>query len=194
MHIVSGACDVSCKTRKSKKLCLSVLDSLTQRPDFRLRPPIDGTNFLNFSLIMDTQSAQPPAEPPTPSFNNPRFTMELEFVLSLANPHYLSHLAVNFPNLLGTSTAAEEGSMEDNDQSTVSRDAQAFQAYLAYLYSYWKTPEYAQFLTHPGATLRALRLLQEESFRRDIIRPQLIERLLEMEDHGGDVEALEKHA
>lgn len=125
---------------------------------------------------MDAQTSQPP--PPPPSLTNPRFTLELEFVLSLANPYYLSHLAVNFPNLLGTSAAADEVDDDSDNDTSAARDAQAFQAYLAYLYSYWKTPEYAQFLTHPGATLRALRLLQEDSFRRDIIRPQVIEALL----------------
>jgi mediator of RNA polymerase II transcription subunit 31 len=125
----------------------------------------------------------PPQPPPPPSLTNPRFTLELEFVLSLANPYYLSHLAISFPNLLGTSTVDEKGD-EDSDEAALStsasgKEARAFQAYLAYLYSYWKTPEYAQFLTHPGATLRALRLLQEESFRRDIIRPQVIESLLD---------------
>ncbi|CRG85873.1 hypothetical protein PISL3812_02877 [Talaromyces islandicus] len=124
---------------------------------------------------MDTQ-------PPQPSLTNPRFTLELEFVLSLANPYYLSHLAVNFPNLLGTSTVDEEDN-SDGETTSTSREAQSFHSYLAYLYSYWKTPEYAQFLTHPGATLRALRLLQEDSFRRDIIRPQVIEGLL-----AGDVD------
>lgn len=104
---------------------------------------------------------------------NPRFTLELEFVSSLANPYYLSHLAVTYPNLLGISRSGD-----DTDTDTPANpDAQAFAAYLAYLYSYWKTPEYAQFLTHPGPTLRALRLLQEETFRRDIIRPQVIEGL-----------------
>jgi mediator of RNA polymerase II transcription subunit 31 len=119
---------------------------------------------------------QPPLQPqpgPPPSLTNPRFTLELEFVSSLANPYYLSHLAVTYPNLLGISKSG------DDDTGTEASDpeAQAFAAYLAYLYSYWKTPEYAQFLTHPGATLRALRLLQEEAFRRDIIRPQVIEAL-----------------
>lgn len=122
----------------------------------------------------------PPPPPPQPSLTNPRFTLELEFVLSLANPYYLSHLAISFPNLLGTSTVDEKN--DDNSDEPASsasgKEARAFHAYLAYLYSYWKTPEYAQFLTHPGATLRALRLLQEESFRRDIIRPQVIESLL----------------
>jgi mediator of RNA polymerase II transcription subunit 31 len=134
---------------------------------------------------MDAQAAQSPPPPP-PSLTDPRFTLELEFVLSLANPYYLSHLAVNFPNLLGTSAAAQEADDDDNSDSNTSpaRDAQAFQLYLAYLYSYWKTPEYAQFLTHPGATLRALRLLQEESFRRDIIRPQVIEGLLGVGESG----------
>ncbi|KAJ5481221.1 hypothetical protein N7475_000033 [Penicillium sp. IBT 31633x] len=110
------------------------------------------------------------AEQP-PTLTNPRFTLELEFVSSLANPYYLSHLAVTYPNLLGISRA------DDDDDSAASPDAQAFAAYLAYLYSYWKTPEYSQFLTHPGPTLRALRLLQEDTFRRDIILPQVIEGL-----------------
>lgn len=132
---------------------------------------------------MDTQTQTQP-QPPQPSLTNPRFTLELEFVLSLANPYYLSHLAVNFPNLLGTSTVDEEENNSDSGETTsTSSEAQSFHAYLAYLYSYWKTPEYAQFLTHPGATLRALRLLQEETFRRDIIRPQVIEGLL-----AGDVD------
>jgi mediator of RNA polymerase II transcription subunit 31 len=123
--------------------------------------------------------------PPPPTLSNPRFTLELEFVLSLANPHYLSHLAITYPNLLGTtassSTATTNGDSDNNTSAAsaaASSEAQAFAAYLAYLYSYWKTPEYAQFLTHPGATLRALRLLQEETFRKDVIRPQVIEGLL----------------
>ncbi|CAG8186856.1 unnamed protein product [Penicillium salamii] len=110
------------------------------------------------------------SEQPPPTLTNPRFTLELEFVSSLANPYYLSHLAVTYPNLLGNS--------RDDDNGSSSPDAQAFAAYLAYLYSYWKTPEYSQFLTHPGPTLRALRLLQEENFRRDIILPQVIEGLV----------------
>lgn len=125
-------------------------------------------------------------QPSPPSLTNPRFTLELEFVLSLANPYYLSHLATSFPNLLGTSTIDDNSDDHTSAEAATtvsSKDALAFQAYLAYLYSYWKTPEYAQFLTHPGATLRALRLLQEDTFRRDIIRPQVIEGLLAM---GGD--------
>ncbi|PYH89101.1 hypothetical protein BO71DRAFT_118052 [Aspergillus ellipticus CBS 707.79] len=115
-----------------------------------------------------------PQQPPPPTLTNPRFTLELEFVSSLANPYYLSHLAVTYPNLLGINKSGEES---DATADSADPDAQAFAAYLAYLYSYWKTPEYAQFLTHPGATLRALRLLQEENFRRDIIRPDVIANL-----------------
>ncbi|OJJ36497.1 hypothetical protein ASPWEDRAFT_77844, partial [Aspergillus wentii DTO 134E9] len=117
-----------------------------------------------------------PQQPPPPTLTNPRFTLELEFVSSLANPYYLSHLAVTYPGLLGISKSGDD----DDADTTSAPDAQAFAAYLAYLYTYWKTPEYAQFLTHPGATLRALRLLQEETFRRDIIRPQVIEGLAGM--------------
>ncbi|KAE8150240.1 mediator of RNA polymerase II transcription subunit 31 [Aspergillus avenaceus] len=126
-----------------------------------------------------------PQQPPPPTLTNPRFTLELEFVSSLANPYYLSHLAVTYPNLLGISNSSEEGDATENNKDP---DAQAFAAYLAYLYSYWKTPDYAQFLTHPGATLRALRLLQEETFRRDIIRPDVIEGLAGVsinDDQGG---------
>ncbi|CAG7962655.1 unnamed protein product [Penicillium olsonii] len=115
-------------------------------------------------------SANMESEQPPPTLTNPRFTLELEFVSSLANPYYLSHLAVTYPNLLGIS--------RDDDNDSSSPDAQAFAAYLAYLYAYWKTPEYSQFLTHPGPTLRALRLLQEDNFRRDIILPQVIEGLI----------------
>lgn len=143
---------------------------------------------------MEQTTENPPAPPP-PTLSNPRFTLELEFVLSLSNPHYLSHLAITYPNLLGTTSAAtatatsssdgDDNNNQDDEQnssSASSSEAQAFAAYLAYLYSYWKTPEYAQFLTHPGATLRALRLLQEETFRKDVIRPQVIEGLI----GGGD--------
>ncbi|RAL01854.1 mediator of RNA polymerase II transcription subunit 31 [Aspergillus ibericus CBS 121593] len=115
-----------------------------------------------------------PQQPPPPTLTNPRFTLELEFVSSLANPYYLSHLAVTYPNLLGINKSGDDS---DINNESPDPDAQTFAAYLAYLYSYWKTPEYAQFLTHPGATLRALRLLQEETFRRDIIRPDVIEML-----------------
>ncbi|KAL4809938.1 SOH1-domain-containing protein [Aspergillus unguis] len=118
--------------------------------------------------------AQPDQTQPPATLTNPRFTLELEFVSSLANPYYLSHLAVNYPSLLGISKSGNESEINDDNADP---EAEAFAAYLAYLYSYWKTPEYSQFLTHPGATLRALRLLQEESFRRDIVRPQVIEGL-----------------
>ncbi|OOF94270.1 hypothetical protein ASPCADRAFT_208786 [Aspergillus carbonarius ITEM 5010] len=124
---------------------------------------------------MEPQSSSgQPQQPPPPTLTNPRFTLELEFVSSLANPYYLSHLAVTYPNLLGVNKSGDDS---DVNNESVDPDAQTFAAYLAYLYSYWKTPEYAQFLTHPGATLRALRLLQEETFRRDIIRPDVIEML-----------------
>ncbi|PWY86514.1 mediator of RNA polymerase II transcription subunit 31 [Aspergillus sclerotioniger CBS 115572] len=119
-------------------------------------------------------SSDQPQQPPPPTLTNPRFTLELEFVSSLANPYYLSHLAVTYPNLLGINKSGDDS---DVNNESVDPDAKTFAAYLAYLYSYWKTPEYAQFLTHPGATLRALRLLQEETFRRDIIRPDVIEML-----------------
>lgn len=126
---------------------------------------------------------------PLPDLTNPRFTLELEFVSSLANPYYLSHLAVTYPSLLGISR------VDDNDEETASApDAQAFAAYLAYLYTYWKTPEYSRFLTYPGPTLRALRLLQEDRFRQDIILPQVIEGLAGVSVPGDTAQSAEAGA
>ncbi|EXJ92494.1 hypothetical protein A1O3_01046 [Capronia epimyces CBS 606.96] len=109
--------------------------------------------------------------PPAPISH--RFTLELEFVLCLANPHYLQYLAVNYPHLLNTPTASQ-GTAEIADC-----DAARFARYLKYLYEYWRTPVYVKYLTHPGATLRNLELLQQEQFRRDIIRPDVVAKLFE---------------
>ncbi|KAI1617278.1 mediator complex, subunit Med31 [Exophiala viscosa] len=109
----------------------------------------------------------------TPTPLSHRFTLELEFVLCLANPHYLQYLAVNYPHLLNKPTASHSSiDIEDSD-------AARFTRYLKYLYEYWRTPQYAKYLTHPGATLRNLELLQQEQFRRDIIRPDVVAKLLE---------------
>lgn len=54
--------------------------------------------------------------------NRYRFELELEFVQSLANPHYLQALA-------------QQGVMEDA----------SFVLYLEYL-KYWSQPEYARFI------------------------------------------------
>ncbi|KAI9883678.1 MAG: hypothetical protein M1823_004560 [Watsoniomyces obsoletus] len=83
-----------------------------------------------------------------------RFELELEFVQCLANPWYLNHLAVQ--KLL---------------------DEPSFVAYLDYL-RYFTQPEYTKFLTYPAPTLKALELLQEEAFRRDILSPDTASRLM----------------
>ncbi|KIY01388.1 uncharacterized protein Z520_02940 [Fonsecaea multimorphosa CBS 102226] len=102
-----------------------------------------------------------------------RFTLELEFVLCLSNPLYLQYLALNFPHLLNKPATSQNPTEADNS------DAARFARYLKYLYNYWRTPEYAKYLTHPGATLRNLELLQQEQFRKDIIRPDVIAKLFE---------------
>lgn len=109
------------------------------------------------------------APPPLSS----RFTIELEFVLCLSNPQYLQYLAVTYPHLL--SPPQQQGSAQPDPNS----DAARFSRYLEYLYNYWRTPEYSKYLTHPGAVLRNLELLQQEQFRKDIIRPDVIARLFE---------------
>ena len=81
--------------------------------------------------------------------------MCVQFVQCLANPLYLNHLAA---------------------QKYLSRPE--FIAYLDYL-QYWSKPPYVKYLTYPGPTLRHLELLQRENFRRDILSPDLVERLFE---------------
>jgi mediator of RNA polymerase II transcription subunit 31 len=114
------------------------------------------------------------ANPPAPLSH--RFTLELEFVLCLSNPQYLQYLAVRFPHLLNKSAMIRAPGGDDDS------DADRFARYLKYLYAYWRTPQYAQYLTHPGATLRNLELLQQEQFRKDLIRPDVIAKLFETSD------------
>ncbi|KAK4634972.1 Mediator of RNA polymerase II transcription subunit 31 [Fulvia fulva] len=94
----------------------------------------------------------------TPSVNiqyggEDRFVLELEFVQMLANPHYLSHLATQ--------------KLLDNEE---------FIAYLDYL-QYFRQPKYLRYLQYPTPTLRALELLQEESFRKAILIPGVVEQM-----------------
>ena len=124
---------------------------------------------------MATVEASPTSTPPKQ--DSPRFTIELEFVLALSNPYYLSHLAVTYHHLL-SEPASASSARKRNTTTDPNTPAKQFAHYLRYLYNYWKTPEYSRYLTHPGATLRALELLQEEDFRKDVIRPDVIERLL----------------
>ncbi len=82
-----------------------------------------------------------------------RFEIECEFVSALANPEYLQHLAVK-----------------------KFFDDARFIAYLKYL-QYWREPTYLKYLQWPGPTLKHLQLLQIEEFRRDIIRPEVVQLL-----------------
>ncbi|PPJ56107.1 hypothetical protein CBER1_02046 [Cercospora berteroae] len=82
-----------------------------------------------------------------------RFTLELEFVQMLANPQYMSYLA--------------DKKLLENEE---------FVAYLDYL-QYFRDPTYLRYLQYPGPTLRALELLQEERFRKDILSPEVAGRL-----------------
>jgi mediator of RNA polymerase II transcription subunit 31 len=113
--------------------------------------------------------------PPSASPPSARFTLELEFVHSLSNPYYLSHLALVYPHLLNPPASDSTSTSATAPDS----DASRFAAYLAYLYAYWRTPQYSKYLSHPGAVLRSLELLQKGRFRKDIIRPDVIARLLE---------------
>ncbi|KAF1919143.1 mediator of RNA polymerase II transcription subunit 31 [Ampelomyces quisqualis] len=101
---------------------------------------------------MASSTAQ--AQPDVPLYGKlTRFELELEFVQCLANPVYLNYLAT---------------------QKYL--DKPEFVAYLSYL-QYFRQPEYIQFLHHPGPTLRALELLQQERFRQDMMTPGLMHKM-----------------
>jgi mediator of RNA polymerase II transcription subunit 31 len=140
---------------------------------------------------MITASPPPSSSLPPPKPPSPRFTLELEFVLSLSNPYYLSHLALTYPHLLNPPQDLNQSSSSHSSPSASEpeSDASKFASYLSYLYSYWRQPEYARFLTHPGATLQNLELLQQEQFRKDIIRPDVIEKLLTVGSSSNDASA-----
>lgn len=98
-----------------------------------------------------------------------------QFVQMLSNPLYLQHLAAQ--------------KLLDNED---------FVAYLKYL-QYFREPKYLRYLMYgcliktrlpcpadhciskfryPGPTLRALELLQEERFRKDILIPEVMSRMV----------------
>ena len=105
--------------------------------------------------MADNPPTSPP-KPPEPLFGGfTRFELELEFVALLASPPYLSYLATT--------------KLLQNPQ---------FIAYLKYLL-YWTEPQYVRYLSYPGPTLKALELLQQDNFRRDILRPEIVGRLAE---------------
>ncbi|KAH9843329.1 Mediator of RNA polymerase II transcription subunit 31 [Teratosphaeria destructans] len=89
-----------------------------------------------------------------------RFELELEvsdqaaFVQALGNPYYLHNLA----------------------DSKVLYEPE-FVAYIKYL-RYWSSPEYIKYLSFPGPALKALDLLQEERFRKDMINPMVRDQLV----------------
>jgi len=76
-------------------------------------------------------------------------------VQCLANPWYLNHLAVQ-----------------------KLYDDPAFVAYLDYL-QYFRESKYVKYLLYPTATLNALELLQQEQFRKAILSPETVARMIE---------------
>ena len=84
-----------------------------------------------------------------------RFEIELEFVQMLGNPLYLNYLAA-------------QHHLENEN----------FVAYLDYL-QYFTRPEYVKYLNYPGPTLKALQLLQQTAFRKDILSPEIVAHLSE---------------
>ncbi|KAF2668354.1 SOH1-domain-containing protein [Microthyrium microscopicum] len=98
-----------------------------------------------------TQKPEPKYGSKDPSQGSTRFELELEFVQCLGNGWYLNHLA-------------GQKLLEKPD----------FVRYIDYL-QYWKQPEYACYLSYPGPSLKALELLQQEKFRQDILKPDVLE-------------------
>ena len=109
-------------------------------------------------ITLRNGDGEPPAPPASdePLYGGfTRFELELEFVSLLGSPPYLSYLAT----------------------SKLLQDP-AFVAYLEYLL-YWTKPPYVQYLSYPGPTLKALELLQQEEFRKNILRPEVVSQLAE---------------
>jgi mediator of RNA polymerase II transcription subunit 31 len=133
-----------------------------------LKGPKATSNHSDRLTPMTTTTPRPvPQISPSPS--STRFTLELEFVLSLANPNYLSHLAT-------LTTVPQKTATTSSTRPIPLLSDPRFQAYLKYLL-YWTRPEYSQYLTYPGPALRNLRLLQEEAFRAVALRPDVVEAL-----------------
>jgi mediator of RNA polymerase II transcription subunit 31 len=86
----------------------------------------------------------------------------LQFVQTLSNPSYLLHLAT-------TTTPT-------TNPPTPLLQHPPFIAYLSYL-QYFSQPPYVKFLNYPGPTLKNLELLQNERFRREILSPEIVNRL-----------------
>lgn len=80
-----------------------------------------------------------------------RLLIELEFVQNLANPKYLSYLAQN---------------------GYFNQDC--FINFLRYL-QYWKNPEYAKLLVFPQCLSFLDTLINNASFRRELLIPQFID-------------------
>lgn len=96
------------------------------------------TNGTTSSIPVDSED---PLQTQARQENQSRFSRDLEFLSSLANPYYLNHLAVS-----GVLTAP------------------SFLRYLRYL-DYFRHPKYVKYLQYPQA-LHFLDLLQnEEEFR-----------------------------
>jgi mediator of RNA polymerase II transcription subunit 31 len=101
------------------------------------------------TLAMSSDEARA-AETATGVSQDARFALELEFVMSLANPRYIHHLA-------------KEKFLDDP----------SFVAYLDYL-QYWREPAYARFLHYPHA-LYFLGQLQRPEFRKAMANPRAAE-------------------
>lgn len=89
-------------------------------------------------------------QPTTPAdyfrhLNQHKFTVELEFLSSLASPAYLSHLNA-------------QGHLHDP----------AFLRYLAHLLKTWSEPSYVRFLRFPNALLFARAIVSSPAFRQAI--------------------------
>ena len=138
------------------------------------------------------------AERATGASQSERFALELEFVMSLANPRYVHRASSNppdlrpfLPDLMPTLRLTRTNTSRPVNirltipprpthplliadlASTGAMDDPAFIAYLEYL-RYWEQPQYAKFVHYPHA-FYFLEQLRRPEFRKAMANPRLAE-------------------
>ena len=150
------------------------------------------------SAAGDAAASARAAEIATGTSQEDRFTLELEFVMALANPRYLHRACPTPPSLSGRARPPRGTPHPPSFAHPVIRfplppspsrvadlatkgyfDDPAFLGYLDHL-AYWTRPEYAKFVHYPHA-LYFLDQLKRPAFRRAMANPRAVEHVFQQQ-------------